>query len=65
MLNESFWGGLNKVVGIIDVSEDTILRRAAEFKGDVNDIQNQPCPEGKVRFKMLRLGKATRQERRY
>jgi hypothetical protein len=64
-LNQAFWGSLSKAAGIIDVSDDTILRRAVEFDGDVDEIEQHPCPEGKIRFKKLKLGKGTRQECRY
>jgi hypothetical protein len=50
---------------LIDVSKDTILRRAVEYTGKPDEIQLQPCPDGKVRSKKLRLGKDTRQDRRY
>jgi len=35
------------------------------FNKPVAEIEVFPCPEGKVRFKKLKLGKGTRQERRY
>ena len=43
----------------------TILRRAVHFQKHVNEIDQHPCPEGMVRYKKLKLGKNTRQERRY
>lgn len=59
------WAGLSGAAELIDVSVDTILRRAIEYPGDPTEIHLHPCPEGKVRFKKLKLGKNTRQERRY
>lgn len=56
---------LSGAAEFIDMSTDTILRRAVEFHGDPDEIHLQPCPEGMIRYKKLKLGKNTRQERRY
>jgi len=65
MTERTLWASLSGAAQLVDVSTDTILRRAVEFLGNPNEIQLQPCPEGMVRFMKLRLGKDTRQDRRY
>ena len=55
----SMWLALSGAAEYIDVSTDTISRRAVEWPKD-----NAPVP-GKVRYKHLKLGDDTRQERRY
>ena len=62
---ENLWVSLDKAAEFVDVSKPTILRRAVYFNKPVVEIEEFPCPEGKVRFKKLKLGKSTRQERRY
>jgi hypothetical protein len=62
---ENLWVSLSKAAEFIDTSNPTILRRAVYFAKNVEEIDEYPCPEGKVRYKKLKLGKATRQERRY
>jgi hypothetical protein len=62
---EDLWVSLDKAAEFVDVSKPTILRRAVYFNKPVAEIEVCPCPEGKVRFKKLKLGKGTRQERRY
>jgi hypothetical protein len=65
MSNETMWASLSGAAELIDVSKDTILRRALEYTGKLEEIHLHPCPDGKVRSKKLRLGKDTRQDRRY
>jgi len=65
MTERTLWASLSGAAQLVDVSTDTILRRAVEFLGNPNEIHRQPCPEGMVRFMKLRLGKDTRQDRRY
>jgi hypothetical protein len=65
MNEENLWGSLSKAAAVVDVSDDTILRRAVEFTEDPDEIEDHPCPARKVRFKRLDLGEGTRQERRY
>lgn len=51
------WFALGSAAKFIDVSEDTINRRAIPW---------QECPvPGKLRWKPLKLGEGTRMERRY
>jgi len=59
------WASLSGAAEFIDVSTDTISRRAVEFLGDPKQIHLQACPDGKVRYKNLKLGEDTRRERRY
>ncbi len=56
-MNNNNWKCLSGGADHIDVSADTILRRAIPWS-------DEPVP-GKVRFKYLKLGVDTRQERRY
>ena len=65
MSKKTLWASLSGAAEFVDVSVDTVLRRAVEFLGDPDQIQLHTCPEGMVRFKKLKLGKDTRQERRY
>jgi hypothetical protein len=65
MSERKLWASLSAAAEFIDLSTDSILRRAVEFRGDPDEIHLHPCPEGKVRYKKLKLGKDTRQERRY
>lgn len=51
------WRSRSGAADFLDVSTDTIERRAVPW-------QDEPVP-GKIRFKLLRLGEDTRQERRY
>lgn len=51
------WLSLGGIAAYIDVSTDTVLRRAIPW-------QDLPV-RGKIRFKHLKLGDGTRQERRY
>ena len=51
------WKSLSSAAQHLDVSNDTILRRAVPW-------QDEPV-EGRIRFKHLKLGADTRQERRY
>ncbi len=62
---ENLWVSLSKAAEFIDTSKPTILRRAVYFDKTVDEIDSHPCPEGKVRYKKLKLGKNRRQERRY
>ncbi len=62
---ENLWVSLSRAAEFVDVSKPTILRRAVYFNQPVAEIDAHACPEGKVRFKKLKLGKGTRQERRY
>ena len=57
MYNDSKWLSLSGAAVYLDVSTDTIGRRAVVWTDD-------PQP-GKVRFKYLKLGEDTRMERRY
>lgn len=59
------WARLSCAAAIIDVSDDTILRRAVLFVGKPSEIHLHPCPAGRIRFLNLKLGEKTRQERRY
>ncbi len=65
MGERTLWASLSGAAAFIDLSADSILRRAVEFSGGPDDIHLHPCPEGKVRYKKLKLGNDTRQERRY
>ena len=65
MSEKTLWASLSGAALLVDVSTDTILRRAVEFCGNPDEIHRHPCPEGMVRFKKLKLGKDTRQDRRY
>ena len=65
MGERTLWASLSGAAEFIDLSPDSILRRAVEFTGDPDNIHLHLCPEGKVRYKKLKLGKDTRQERRY
>lgn len=65
MSEKTLWASLSGAAQLVDLSTDTILRRAVEFSGNPHEIHLHPCPEGMVRFKKLKLGKDTRQERRY
>lgn len=65
MSEKTLWASLSGAAQLVDVSIDTILRRAVEFVGNTEEIHLHPCPEGMVRFKKLKLGKDTRQDRRY
>ncbi len=56
-LRISQWLSLSGSAEFIDVSTDTIGRRAHSW-------QKEAVP-GKVRFKLLKLGEGTRMERRY
>jgi hypothetical protein len=47
-----------------DTSKSTILHRAVYLDKPIEEIDQYQCPEGKVRYKKLKLGKGTRQERR-
>ena len=51
------WASLGGAAAYLDVSVDTIGRRAVAW-------QDTPVP-GKIRYKLLTLGVDTRQERRY
>jgi len=53
----NIWLSLKAAAAKISVSVDTINRRALEW-------QDEPVP-GRIRFKRLKLGEDTRQERRY
>lgn len=54
------WLSLSSAAEFLDVSTDTILRRAVPWpKDDDNPIH------GRIRFKKLMLGEKTRMERRY
>jgi len=64
-MTENLWVSLAKAAEFIDTSKPTILRRAVYFDKHVEEIDRYQCPEGKVRYKKLKLGKNTRQERRY
>jgi hypothetical protein len=64
-MNENLWVSLSKAAEFVDVSKPTILRRAVYFDKHVDEIVNHQCPDGMVRYKKLKLGKKTRQERRY
>lgn len=51
------WLSLSGSAEYLDVSTDTVLRRAVPWSDDY--------VPGKVRWKYLKLGEGTRQERRY
>ncbi len=51
------WLSLSSAAEFLDVSTDTVLRRAVEWT-------DSPIP-GKLRYKCLKLGEGTRMERRY
>ena len=57
MIANIVWLSLAKAAEYLDVSKDTVLRRAVEWT-------DEPVP-GKVRTKYLVLGADTRQDRRY
>jgi len=57
MVANTLWLSLAKAAEYLDVSKDTILRRAVQWT-------EEPVP-GKVRTKFLALGDDTRQDRRY
>lgn len=57
MVANGVWLSLAKAAEYLDVSKDTVLRRAVEWT-------DEPVP-GKVRTKYLVLGTDTRQDRRY
>ena len=65
MIDKTLWASLGWAAEHIDVSKDTILRRAEDFPGKAEYIHLHPCPAGKVRCKNLKLGENTRQDRRY
>jgi hypothetical protein len=54
------WLSLGSAAEYLDVSTDTILRRAVPWPKDNDD----PIP-GRIRYKKLMLGEKTRMERRY
>ena len=54
------WLSLGSAAEYLDVSTDTILRRAVPWPKDNGD----PIP-GRIRYKKLMLGEKTRMERRY
>lgn len=51
------WLSLSSAVDCIDVSTDTIGRRAIRWQAEAQ--------AGRIRFKLLKLGEDTRLERRY
>src|ERR1035441_6353252 len=51
------WVSLGTAAALIDVSKDTILRRAVPWQ-----LERVP---NRIRFKLLKLDPGTRQERRY
>jgi hypothetical protein len=51
------WLSLSSAADFIDVSTDTIGRRAIRWQAEAQ--------AGKIRYKLLRLGEDTRLERRY
>ena len=53
------WVSLSGAANCLDVSTETIGRRAVEWPK-----HNQSVPS-KIRYKFLKLGEGTRQERRY
>jgi hypothetical protein len=55
----TLWFSASGAANFLDVSTDTILRRAIPWPKDNNPIL------GKIRYKRLKLGENTRQERRY
>ena len=57
MVANTVWLSLANAAEYLDVSKDTVLRRAVEWS-------DEPVP-GKVRTKYLALGTDTRQDRRY
>jgi hypothetical protein len=57
MVANILWLSLAKAAEFLDVSKDTVLRRAVEWS-------DEPVP-GKVRTKYLVLGTDTRSDRRY
>jgi len=62
---EKLWVSLSKAADFVELSKPTILRRAVYFDKRAQDIEFYSCPEDRVRYKRLKLGKGTRQERRY
>lgn len=56
MDDKTVWASLSGAAAIIDVSTDTILRRAVEFVGNPVEIHLHSCPPGKIRFMKLKLG---------
>lgn len=65
LTGQSVWGRLARAAQSVDVSTDTILRRAVEFPAKASQIDLHPVPKGRIRFKKLKLGDDARQERRY
>jgi hypothetical protein len=55
--NDYLWLSLERAAAYLDVSKDTILRRATEW-------EDQPV-KGRVRRRELKLGEDTRQASRY
>lgn len=67
MSEKTMWASLGGAAAYIDVSPDTILRRAVpwpEKRGMPHYDPGDPVP-GKVRWKFLKLGEHTRQDRKY
>jgi len=62
-MNDRFqkWLSLSGAAAYLDVSDDTILRRAIPF----DEKNPDGWVEGKIRWKYLKLGQNTRQDRRY
>jgi hypothetical protein len=65
MNDQKLWASLSGAAELIDVSVDTILRRAVDYEAEPEKIHLYPCPQGKVRRKKLKLGEGTRQDHRY
>jgi hypothetical protein len=59
MLEQTKWTSLSGAAAYLDVSTDTIGRRAIPF------VDGMPRVPGMVRYKLLKLGENTRKERRY
>lgn len=57
MNDTRLWFSAGTAAEFVDVSPDTVHRRAIPWR-------ELPMP-GKIRFKLLKLGEGTRQERRY
>jgi hypothetical protein len=48
MTRKTLWASLSGAAEHINVSPDTILRRAEEFPGKAENIHLQACPAGRV-----------------
>ena len=65
MKEQQSWVSLSDAAKLINVSVNTILRRAVDYKEDPDEIHLHPCPERKVRRKQPEPGEGTRQDYDY